>query len=718
MVEPQPGLTSRSAGAVQTGAALPAWLAARLQAFVDAERDQLALWLPVAFAAGIAAWFVLPWADQRGAVALGLAGVGLAGLVGGVRPLAIAALLGLAGMGAAEFRAADVAAPRLVDRQLVAFSATVEAVENRPDRGITRLLLAPAAASGLPPRLRLTLRGAPGAGVAPGAQVALRAMLAPPAGAPLPGGYDFARRAWFAGIGATGFPVGPLRVTVPAPPPTGPLAWLAAARAALTARIRAALPDARGAIAAAFVTGDQGAIPLATAQAMRDSGLAHLLSISGLHIAVVVGGTILLIRRSLALWPWLALRAPIRTIAVAGAALTGIGYTLLAGGEVPTVRSILATLIVLFGLVIGREAFSLRLLAAAAFLILALRPEALLGPSFQLSFAAVIAIVALYESRLGLWLTRPQEDEALTHRVGRHLASLVVSGLVAEAALASIGLFHFNRAGLYGVLANLVAIPLASFVIMPLLVLALLAEAIGAGGLVWPLVGIAMGWLIAIAQSAAALPGAVVRLPTMPLAAFALLVAGGLWLALWRSERRWWGAAPIALGALLALANPPADLLVSGDGRHAALRLADGRLALLRPPRQPSGGAFLRDLWGNATASAGEGDWDSLPGMACSRDACVGRVMLGGRSWGLLATRSKDFIDRAAFEPACTAADIVISDRRLPRWCSPRWLKLDRPALAARGAVAIWLAEGRVATVADQAGDHPWAPGASGRSPW
>ncbi|OYU13867.1 MAG: competence protein ComEC [Alphaproteobacteria bacterium PA4] len=534
----------------------------------------------------------------------------------------------------------------------------------------------------------------------------MRAALAPPAGAAVPGGYDFARRAWFAGIGATGFPMGRLAITAPAPPPAGALAWLEAARSRLTARIRAAVPGEAGALASAFVTGDQGAIPLETAAAMRDAGLAHLLSISGLHIAVIVGGAIVLVRRTLTLVPWIALHWPVKTIAVAIGALAGIAYTLLAGAEVPTVRTILATLIVLFGMVMGREAFSLRLLAAAAFIILAIRPEALLGASFQLSFAAVIAIVALYESPLGRWLTRRREEEGQLHRLGRHLLTLLVSGLVAELALSSIGLFHFNRAGLYGVLANLVAIPFSSFVIMPLLVLALLAEALGVGALIWPAVGGAMTLLMGLAEQVAALPGAVVRLPAMPPAAYAAIIAGGLWLALWRTRLRWWGAPLLLAGLVAAIAAPPADLLVSGDGRHAAVRLADGRLAFLRART----GDFLKDMWGDALAADGDIAFAEMPNMACSADACVSRLRRAGRDWRLLATLSRDYVDRDRFEPACAAADIVISDRRMPGWCRPRWLMLDRPRLSGSGALAIWLGAGRVVAAQDSVGDHPWRP--------
>lgn len=686
------------------------WLMAntsqRWWAFVDAERQSFALWLPVAFAIGIALWFVLPWQSQRLSLALAFAGFAIAGAIMRWRPLLAVAVLALAGMGAAEWRSARVAAPVLERRLITTVTGSVEAVENRVNRGQLRVLVAPDERLGLPPRIRLTVRGASPPALAPGARIMVRAVLSPPAGPVLPGGYDFARRAWFAGIGATGFPMGAIVVTAAAPSPSGALAWLDAARAKLTLRIRSAVPGEAGAIAAAFVTGDQGAIPLATADAMRDSGLAHLLSISGLHIAVVVGGSILLVRRSLAFFPVLALRWPIKTMAVFVAGLVGIAYTLLAGAEVPTVRTILATLIVLCGMIIGRDAFSLRLLAAAAFAILAVRPEALLGPSFQLSFAAVIAIVALYESRIGRWLTTPREDESPFRWALRHGCTLLVTGLVAEFALSSIGLFHFNRAGVYGVFANMVAIPLTSFVIMPSLMLGLLAEVLGVGTLIWPVVGWALGLLVLLAETIAALPGAVVRLPMMPPLAFGTLVAGGLWLALWRSRARWWGAPVIAVGMVISLATPPPDLLVSGDGRNAALSLIDGRLAFLRTRT----GEFLRDMWGDALASDGEARFADLPGMACSVDSCIAGFVRHGRSWHILATLSKDYVDRPVFEAACARADIVVAARRLPNWCTPRWLKLDRARLGETGAVAVWLGSGKIETANAPIGDHPWRP--------
>ena len=709
---------ARQTGARQTpgGQTAPQWLHAGWLRWLDGERAHLPLWLPVALAAGIALWFALPWAPWRQAAALAAAALAAAlALVGagaGLRPLAWAALLLLAGLGAAEVRVAFNHHPVLAGRAFVTMTARVESAEPLAF-GDQRLLLVPTPGIALPggvERVRLRLRASAQGGqpqVAAGAIISARALLSPPAGMAVPGGYDLARRAWFDGIGASGVALGPVRVL--GAPQQGPGLWLAGVRARLQALITARMPGEAGAVAAAFVTGWQGAIPPATAQAMRDAGLAHLLSISGLHIAVVVGSTALFSRSLLGLWPWLALRAPVPTLALAAGALAGLAYTLLAGAQVPTVRAVIAACIVVLGMMLGRQALSLRLLAAAAFAILVVRPEALLGASFQMSFAAVIGIVALYESRLGRWLVAVREDEPWWQWLARGAATLLASGLVAEFALSGIGLYHFGRSGLYGIAANLVAIPYTSLVVMPALMLAMLAELLGLGWL-WPLAGWAMQWLINLADFTASLPGAVITSAAIPGPVFVLGAAGGLWLALWRTRARWWGLAPLAAAVLLGQAAPVPDLLVSSDGRHLALRLADGRLAHSRERV----GDFLIDNMAEAVgADPASAIWlGALPFARCSAEACVADVERagenGGRRWRLLATTGRSLIPRGTFAPACAAADIIVSDRRLPAWCRPRWLKLDARSLAQTGAAAIDLSEMRVRVAADAAGDRPW----------
>ncbi len=696
-------MVSRSTAPVQTA---PARLAAGWQRWLEAERAHLPLWLPVALAAGILLWFALPWAPWRQAAAAGAGALALGLALAGQRPLAWGAVLVLAGMGVTELRVATAHHPVLAARQFASITGVVAEAEPLP-YGDQRLTIVAAPGQALPDgveRLRLRLRGQQ-PDIAAGTTISARALLSPPAGMVVPGGYDGARRAWFDGIGATGTALG--AVAVIAPPPPGPGLWLATVRQDLQVLITRRLPGEAGAVAAAFVTGWQGAIPPATAQAMRDAGLAHLLSISGLHIAVVVGSVTLALRLLLGLWPWAVLRVPVPTLALAAGALAGLAYTLLAGAQVPTVRAVIAASIVVLGMLLGRQALSLRLVAAAAFAILVVRPEALLGASFQMSFAAVIGIIALYESRLGRWLAAAREDEAWWQWLARAGLSLLASGLVAEFALAGIGLYHFGRSGLYGIAANLIAIPFTSFVAMPALMLAMLAEALGLGWL-WPVAGFAMQRLIDIADVTAALPGAVVTAAAIPAPVLALAAGGGLWLALWRSGARWWGLVPIAAALLMARADAPPDLIVSGDGRHVALRLADGRLAHARDRV----GDFLIDNWAEAFgADAAQAVWiGALPAGRCSADACVVEAARDGRRWRVLATTGRSLIPRATFAPACAAADIVVSDRRLPAWCRPRWLKLDRAALATTGAASLWLADQRIVTAADAVGDRPWQP--------
>jgi competence protein ComEC len=683
-------------------------LSARLEALAERERDQLPLWLPVGMIAGISAWFYFGSAGAWTAfLCLALAAaLGLAGGAGRTRwgrALAFFCLAAAFGCGNVWWKAERVAAPRLERPRLASFEAEIERFQRLPAREAVRLVLKTDGAA-LPPRLRVNVdQEDASAALVPGARVRLRAWLMPPAPAAVPGAYDFARAAWFQGIGGTGRA---LDIAVVAPPASQ--SWparLATWRQSLADHVRAQLPGAEGGIAAALATGDQGGIPEEDAEAMRRSGLAHLLSVSGLHLTAVVGAVMLLTLKLLALSPALALRFRLVLVAAAAGALAGIAYTLLTGAEVPTVRACIAALLVLLGLALGRDALTLRLLAVGALAVLILWPETLPGPSFQLSFAAIMAIVALHEHpRVQALLSR--RDEPFYAKGGRFLLGLVLTGLAVELALTPIALFHFHRAGLYGALANIVAIPLTTFVVMPLEALALLLDLAGLGAPVWWLTGQALSFLLALAHAAAGAPGAVAMLPTMPVSAFALLVAGGLWICLWRTKLRRLGLVPAAAGALLALTAPAPDILVTGDGRHLALRAGDGRLAILRG----RAGDYVRSLL--SENSGGEAEFlevEQLPEAACSADLCAVSLVRGGRTFRLLATRSDRFVDVPAFARACAQADMVVSDRRLPRTCRPRWLKADRDFLAAAGGLALRLGRRpQIETVAESVGAHPW----------
>lgn len=582
---------------------------------------------------------------------------------------------------------------------IATFIARIERIEPQPRRDGVRLLLATGSQGGLPPHVRVSVDTDKSiAGLINGERIVVRARLLPPPDAAVPGGYDFARAAWFQQIGGTGKALDTLQRTGPIPKDGQSL------RARITAHVRERLGGSAGGIAAAFATGDRGGIAPSDEDAMRASGLTHLLSISGLHITAVVAATMFLSLRLLALSPWLALRAPLVVISAGTGALAGIGYTLLTGAEVPTIRSCIAALLVLIGLALGREALTLRLVATGALIVLVVWPEALVGASFQLSFAAITAIVAFHEHPY-IQAATMRRNEAMIRRLSRSIISLLLTGIVVEITLAPIALFHFHKSGLYGALANIVAIPLTTFIVMPLEAMALFLDTIGMGSPFWWATGVSLEILIWIARLFAALPGAVATLPSIPTPAFAAVLGGALWILLWRSRPRWLGLIPFVLGIGMSITTPAPDLLVTGDGRHLAVRGNDGKVALLRART----GDYMRDLLAERSGELEPLiDLDFARGARCGRDLCLATLDRAGRSWQIAATRSPYRLPWSAFAETCRSVDIVVSDRKLPRGCKPRWLKLDKTFLSRTGGLAINLANPRIESVLQARDDHPW----------
>ena len=538
-------------------------------------------------------------------------------------------------------------------------------------------------------------------GLVEGAEVRLRARLMPPAPPMLPGSYNFARAAWFQGLAATGNVLGPVTITAPAQDGWSLRQW----QQQLADHVRAQLSGSPGTIAAAFASGDRGAIAETDEAAMRDSGLTHLLSISGLHVSAVIAGAYFLTIRLLAFFPFVALRVRLPLLAAGVGALVGVFYTVLTGAEVPTVRSVSGSLLVLAALALGRDPLSLRLLAAAAVFVMLLWPEAVLGPSFQMSFASVIAIVAFSTSApIKAFLSHSHEGR-LT-RLARHIAMLLMTGLVIELSLMPISLFHFHRAGLYGAAANVVAIPLTTVLTMPLIALALTLDLLGIGAPAWWAVGKSLELLIWLAHLVASQPGAVTMLPGMSGGTFALFVAGLLWAAMWSGHVRMWGFVPIALGTAALLLTRTPDLLVSGDGHHVGITGEGPDLLVLRAVREES---YTRTaLLENAGMSGNALPLEDWKGARCNPDFCAVSLVRGGRRFELLMTRARDLVPIPALATACARADIVVADRRLPAVCNPRLLKADRALLRQTGGLAIDLVSGRVRSVAETQGQHGW----------
>lgn len=669
-------------------------------------------WLAVAMAAGIGAWFVLP--NSAGWVASIACGLLLAmgalaawkGRVDRTHLMTALVSIGLLfafGSALIWARSAMVGAEAFERPVSAEVSGRVlERIEQPAEERVRLVLAIRHPDSGTPTKVRLNVpldSDSPEMGE--GALVRAEARLMPPTAPMLPGSYNFARTAWFEGLAATGSVQGDISVIEPARMGSGSIA---AVQRRLFAHVRENLGGSGGSIAAAFASGDRGAISEADEDAMRDAGLTHLLSISGLHVSAVIAAAYLLAIKLLAMWPWLVLRVRLPVLAAGVGALAGIGYTLLTGAEVPTVRSCIGALLVLVALAMGRDALSLRMVAVAAMTVMLAWPESLVGPSFQMSFSAVIAIVALHNAEPVKRFLAPRE-ESWSSWMGRRTLMLLVTGLVIEIALMPVVLFHFHRAGVYGALANVVAIPLVTFVSMPLIALALVLDLAGLGAPVWWLVGKSLDLLVGIAHFTASQPGAVKLVPQMTLPTMALFVGGGLWLGLWRGRARLIGLVPAAVATVMLLATPVPDVLVSGDGRHVGITGEDDRLLVLRDSRSD----FTRD---NLLELAGvEGEPVPLakwPGAQCSRDFCVIGLERGGREWHILMSRSREIVAERALSAACERADIVIADRWLPRSCEPNWLKADRRMLEETGGLAIDLERMRYASVSQREGEHGW----------
>lgn len=691
--------TDARAGTGERSPSLPG----RVVDWAASERLRWPLFLPVGMAIGVAFYFSLPteppwWTGPAAALLAAALTIGLRRR-SLLQPVALAALALCLGFAAAQLRTLSVSAPLLPGEiGPVTVEGRVEEIERRV-QGARIVVGAPRigdlGASATPAQVRIVLaRDLPD--LRPGDRIRVTARLRPPPPPVAPGAFDFQRHTFFAGIGAVGFAYGaPERIE-----PAAGTAPLARFRDRLSRDIRDALPGTTGAVAAALLTGLRGAIPEPALEAMRASGLAHLLAISGLHLGLIAGTMFFALRFVMASWETLALTWPIKKIAAAAALATAAAYLLLAGAPVPTQRAFLMTGLVLAAVMLDRTAISMRLVAWAATVVLLLRPETVLGPSFQMSFAAVIGLVAAYEG----WRTRRDVEPdgidrtSLLRRGGIYVGGILLSSVVATVATAPIALHHFQTVPAYGVLANMIAVPLTAVMIMPAGLIALLLDPVGLA--TPPLV--VMGWgidmVLAVAKTVSAWPGAVIRLPAPPAVATLLMVGGGLWLCLFEHRPRWLGLMPVAAGLALALTTTPPDLFLSSDGRLIGIRDGDSlRVSSLRRRR------FDRDMWARLSGlDAAAGFPEAGPdrrALSCDPGGCILR-----RNGHIVALST----DRLALAEDCRHAGVVVSTV----WAGPcaARLVIDPQDTRRRGAVALWLepTAARVAGAEDGRGRRPW----------
>jgi competence protein ComEC len=665
-------------------------------------------WLPVAFGFGVVGYFT---ADREPALwaALGATAGAIALAVAARRhavgfPLALALAAMAAGFTTATLKTARIAHPVL---QVPAASVIVSGfVETREERARSdRVVVHVRAIDGarmpeVPDRVRVAVRK----GSAPevGRFVTFKAHLSPPLAPLRPGGYDFARDMYFQGIGASGYALGRIKTVAPSETPGWRLrgaALLDGMREGINRRIHAVLPGDRGSIASALITGKRNAISAPVSDAFYISSLAHVLAISGYHMAVVAGIVFFVLRAGFALVPSFATRYPIKKWAAAAALGAATFYLLLSGASVSTQRAYIMISIVLAGVILDRPALTFRTIAIAAFAVLLFTPEAIVHPSFQMSFAAALALIAAYQFGLPL---HAKADTSAGTRValwgGREIAGLVLASLVAGLATTPYSAFHFHRLAPYGVLANLLAMPVVSAWVMPMGILGLLAMPFGFDAFFWRLMGDGVDWMIAVVLWVAHLPGAVGQIHAFGTGPLLLATAGLLLLCLLRSPLRWSGVA-LAFGASLwVMLLPRPDLFVSGDGQVAAIRGADGRLSVLHSPRD----TFAIKEWLMADGDARTPKDASLStGVRCDAIGCIGRLKDG---------RLVSFATSVeAFVEDCARAAVVVSPRQSPGACQA--LLIDRAAWRVNGAMTLrWTGDQFERSEARPDGyERPWA---------
>jgi competence protein ComEC len=687
----------------------------RQWARAEAGAGRLLPWVPVAFGTGIAFYFAAdhePVLSVAAFLAITLCVAALLLRRQKMFPVVVMIAAMAAGFAIATWKTARVThgvlARPMFSVSLTGFVETRD-IRERTDRFVLRVatMESPRGQTKLE-RVRLSVRK--GTAPAVGSFVELKARLQPPLAPLRPGAYDFGRDLYFQGIGASGFVTGAIKIIEP--PGSGGLslryaAFMQGLRDAIDARIRTVLEGDKRAIATALLTGRRDAISEPVNDAMFISGLGHVLSISGYHMAVVAGVVFFAVRALLALFPALTVSFPIKKWSAAAALVAAAFYLLLSGAEVATQRSFFMTAVVLIAIMVDRRAVTFRTLAVAAMIVLTIAPEALVHPSFQMSFAATLGLVALVQIGMPHLFASP--DHSATARValwgGREIMMLVLASLVAGLATTPYAAFHFHRVTPYGLLANLAAMPVVSALVMPAGLLGLVAMPFGFDGVFWAIMGAGIDWMIVVTQYVAALPGAVGRMAAFGTGPLIVASAGIILLGLLRTPLRWSGAAVLLVAVVWGLRVPQPDILISADGRNVGVRGGDGRLHLMRSAKD----GFLVKEWLAADADARTAtDMSLADGVSCDESGCV--TQTAGAAFVALALRAEALADD------CERAALIVTAKQPPAGCTASIIGTER--LRRHGAMALRrYRDGFVVDAVKPAGiDRPWSPAIAGDS--
>ncbi|MDG1736926.1 MAG: ComEC/Rec2 family competence protein, partial [Paracoccaceae bacterium] len=561
-----------------------------ISAMILSQQGHLFLWVPVCFAIGIGGFFSLRiepqasvyWAALSAFVALLI--VKRFQFVG--RALIIGILAMAVGFVLASVRSHSVAETRLGFRYYGPVEGRIVGIDRSASDAVRlsldRVVLFDMSPARTPTRIRVALHGDQ-EHFEPliGETIVLAAHLSPPSGPVEPGGFDFQRHAWFQKLGAVGYTRSPIMVLLPA----NDSLVISRIRQQISNHIRLTLPDNSGGFAAAVVTGDRSGIDQSSLDSLRDSNLAHLLAISGLHMGMLTGFIFALVRGGLALFPVISMRVPAKKCAAVSALVVASGYLALSGGAIATERAYIMVAVALIAILLDRRAISLRAVAVAALVVLILTPGALVSPGFQMSFAATTALVAVFtEIRDREWIFGPKWL--------RPIIATILSSAIAGLATAPFGAAHFNQISQMGLIANVLSVPAMGIIVVPGGVLAALLSPFGGSWIGLNIMGFGLDWIMMISDWVSGFNYSVRMVPQPNRWVLPLFALGALWTAFWQGHARNLGVVAFSLAAVLWSKTERPYILISDNGGLVGVMHEGGRAL-----SKPRGSGFVAGVW-------------------------------------------------------------------------------------------------------------------------
>jgi competence protein ComEC len=677
-----------------------------VQASLALQRTRMMLWSPVFLIAGIWTYFNLPTEPSGMAVAILALFVVVLLWIGRKSALSFMVAMLLLGFVVAKLRQEVVMTPLL--RAFVAESYVAGYVADADNRGGKRRIIVVELDSAtnipegeMPRRVRISTFNAPG--VLIGDYITMKARLSPLPMPVAPGGFDYGRDLYFQSIGAMGQGSSPPIIEMKDVPYKFVIRrFFHSMRSAMGARIIAVIPGPLGAFANAVITGERAAIPKDMNTSLQISGLAHILSISGLHMTLVAGGVFWVVRAFLALFPFMALHYPIKKWAAVAALIVGLIYMLLADSGSATERSYIMIAVMFFAMLVDRPAVSLRNLAISALLILIVTPEEAMGASFQMSFLACMGLAAFFE----WWNHRAVDVKQMAasrswrfiSQTGKTIAGSVLTTVVAGGLSSIAAAYHFGRMAPYGTLANGLSLPVVGIVVMPAALTSAMLMPFGLEE--WPLKLMELGlqatmW---ISDFVAGLPGANVLMPKPALASVVISVLGSAILCIGVGRFRLLGVAAMLFGMLTSQFVQRPQILIEERASNVAVFDAQGHYVFA----DHSKGKFAGEKW-----LQGNGEITTLNAAAstlawtCAENMCFADV--GDTSVAYIH-------EQAEADWTCPPVDIVIADFPLRHACRDVPTRIDRFDVWRHGAHAIYFQDGkiRISTTKAEQGDRPW----------